>query len=430
MFDFGLHNSIFLFALVILDYLTMEFYTTHLYPFHHKYQYTYFRYLLIFLNTLYVLIPFPFDITFFNNFIYFFLISQRKPIKALQHYIKYLFRFYFIYFLVCCVILLININIETDSSLYTYYMSSIATVSVYIIFHLYVNYKQLKRIQLPLGRYISFFATYLVSIAVMIYCSRLYGKSSDDDLSYSYILLFICGIIVFTLHNYRSIASLMEKQNEQNMLLKKYELEEDFIKNINDSLQTLSKVRHDFKNHLIILDGYAERKDTDKLQAYIHKINEEIGATKLYDTSHNLISSLLNAKNAVCEKEHITFNVEHHFYSIAIDDFSIITILGNIIDNAITAASKTTQGVINLSIIQLDSLIEITCKNNHCETITEKDGKLLTTKKSERGFHGIGLGNVKTCVENLNGTLDIHYTDSEFEVRIELPNYAKTTEAN
>lgn len=305
-------------------------------------------------------------------------------------------------------------------------MSSIATISVYIIFHLYVNYKQLKRIQLPLSKYISFFATYLVSIAVMMYCSRLYGKSSDDDLSYSYILLFICGIIVFTLHNYRSIASLMEKQNEQNLLLKKYELEEDFVKNIDNSLQTLSKVRHDFKNHLIILDGYAERKDTEKLQEYIHKINEEIGATKLYDTSHNLISSLLNAKNAVCEKEHITFHVEHHFHHVAIDDFSIITILGNIIDNAITAAGKTAQGVIDLSIVQIDSLLEITCRNNHCESITEKDGKLLTTKKSEHGFHGIGLGNVKTCVENINGTLDIHYTDSEFEVKIALPNYAKT----
>lgn len=428
MLSFDLHNSILLFTNILIDFLTIEFFATYFYPYHHKYQYTYIRYIFILLNSLFVIIPFKFDIGYITEFIYFLVLSSGKIKDSIRYYVKYLVIDLSVFALIALIILLININITTDSSLYTYYISLIGNVSVYILFHLHINRKQMKRTHLPLPMYISFFATYIVSIAVMIYCSRLYGKSSEDDLSYSYILLFICGIVVFTLHNYRSIASLMEKQNEQNMLLKKYELEEDFVKNIDSSLQTLSKVRHDFKNHLIILDGYAERKDTEKLQTYIHKINEEIGATKLYDTSHNLISSLLNAKNAVCEKEHITFNVEYHFHHVAIDDFSIITILGNIIDNAITAAGKTAHGVIHLSIIQLDSLIEITCRNNHCETITEKDGKLLTTKKSEHGFHGIGLGNVKTCIENLNGTLDIHYTDSEFEVRIELPNYTKTTE--
>lgn len=429
MFSFDLHNSIFLFTLAILDYLTIEFYTAHFSPFYHKYQYTYFRYLLIILNTLHVFIYFPFDIMLINKCIYLLLVSGGKIKKTLQHFIKYLITYYCIYLLACCIILLININIETNSSLYTYYMSLIATVSVYITFHLYVNYKQIKRLQLSFGRYIFFFTTYVNCIAIMLYYSRLYAKSTEYNLSYSYVLIFICGIIVFTLHNYRHIVSLMEKQNEQNMLLKKYELEEDYMKTIDSSLKTLSKVRHDFKNHLIILDGYATQNEIDKLQTYIHKVNDEIGATKIFDTSHKLISALLNTKNAVCEKANITLRVEHHIEHIVIDDFSIITILGNIIDNAITAASKTAHGIIDLSIIQLDSLVEITCKNNHCETIKEKDGKLLTTKKSECNFHGIGLGNVKTCVDNINGTMDIQYTDSEFEVKIELPNYVKTSEA-
>lgn len=429
MLPFDLHNSIFLFANVIIDFLKIEFFATHFYPYKHKYQYTYYRYLLILLNTLYVIIPFDFDFIYFTEFVYLLLISSNKLKATIQYYIRYLFLKFGILLLTSSIVVLVNINIENNSTLYSFYMALTSNIFVYIIFHLYVNYKQLKRIQLPFDRYISFFATYLASIAVMIYCSRLYGKSNEDDLSYSYILLFICGIIVFALHNYRSIASLMEKQNEQNMLLKKYELEEDYVKTIDSSLKTLSKVRHDFKNHLIILDGYAAQNEIDKLQAYIHKVNDEIGATKIFDTSHKLVSALLNTKNAVCEKANIAFRVDHHIEHIVIDDFSIITILGNIIDNAITAAGKTTHGVIDLSIIQLDSLVEITCKNNHCETIKEKDGKLLTTKKSERNFHGIGLGNVKTCVENINGTLDIQYTESEFEVRIELPNYAKTSES-
>ena len=59
----------------------------------------------------------------------------------------------------------------------------------------------------------------------------------------------------------------------------------------------------------------------------------------------------------------------------------MITILGNLLDNAITAASKCENGNLFLSISQLDSYLQIQINNTHIEDIQESDGIFQTTKK-------------------------------------------------
>ena len=73
---------------------------------------------------------------------------------------------------------------------------------------------------------------------------------------------------------------------------------------------------------MLILDGYASKNEYDKQREYIQKLNDELGATKIYDTSNNLVSSILNTKSAVCEKYGVILNVNYQFQSINIDDFN------------------------------------------------------------------------------------------------------------
>lgn len=61
--------------------------------------------------------------------------------------------------------------------------------------------------------------------------------------------------------------------------------------------------------------------------------------------------------------------------------------------------------------------------NCHCEKIKEKNGEFATTKKDKNLLHGIGIKNVRKVVSDLNGQIDICYTDDTFHVNILLPNY-------
>ena len=240
------------------------------------------------------------------------------------------------------------------------------------------------------------------------------------------MFLFVVGVTIFSTYNFRKLIEMTDEQIKQNVLLEKYSMQLSYVKDVDESLPTLHKIRHDFKNHLLIIDGYASKNEYDKQREYIQKLNDELGATKIYDTSNSLVSSILNTKNTVCKKHGVILNVDYQFQSINVDDFNLITILGNIMDNAITAAAKTAKGIIDLSIIQLDSYLEIICKNNHCETLKEKNGTLLTTKNDNKENHGIGLGNVKDCVEKLHGQCHLEYDDMYFCIRITIPNYTET----
>ena len=108
---------------------------------------------------------------------------------------------------------------------------------------------------------------------------------------------------------------------------------------------------------------------------------------------------------------------------VAIDDFSITTIIGNLFDNAITAAQKCSSPWVRASLSQSGSYLELTIDNCHCEKIKEKNGEFATTKKDKNLLHGIGIKNVRKVVSDLNGQIDICYTDDTFHVNILLPNY-------
>lgn len=101
----------------------------------------------------------------------------------------------------------------------------------------------------------------------------------------------------------------------------------------------------------------------------------------------------------------------------------MITILGNLLDNAITAASKCSDGWIKADLQQEDSILVITIDNSHAEEIQEKDGVFTSTKTDNADIHGIGIKNVRKAVNDLRGQIEITYTENTFHVCIMLPNY-------
>ena len=135
------------------------------------------------------------------------------------------------------------------------------------------------------------------------------------------------------------------------------------------------------------------------------------------------MSALLNAKYQLACDKNIDFKIEYNFPAIHIKDFYIITILGNLIDNATTAAAKCKKGYIKLNLFQEGSYLKIEITNNHVEAIKENQGVFKTTKNDTAYRHGLGIKNIRSTVEQLNGQIEISYTEDTFNVDILVPNY-------
>lgn len=362
------------------------------------------------------------------HFFFLFFLSDCRIKKSIGYFIAYEIIYSILFF--CCSFFDASVNIiltdnqfDTNTA-YIYFQGATDNLLVYITLNVFLYAKKIK--QLHALKYAVYFFTFsIASIFLLLYCSRFLFLNEQLAPTFIYVFFFIIAIVFFMSYNQQKILELLQIQLNQQIELSKYEMEEAYTEQINQSVKTLSKLRHDFKNHLIILADYAKNNRNGDILDYIQKINDTLAATKVYDTPHTLISSMLNAKNMLAAQNSVTLDVSYDFNKIFLDDVTLVTILGNLLDNAITAAAKTADGTVSFSINELDSFLEIICENNHCEHIVEKNGVLQSTKTDTAAPHGIGLQNVRGCVDALHGKFQLNYDDTIFRVEILLPNYAK-----
>ena len=239
--------------------------------------------------------------------------------------------------------------------------------------------------------------------------------------------VLIAFIITFCLSTYSKIIFTLEENAINKIQLEKSALEAEYTTQIDNKLQQLHTLRHDMKNHLLMIDSLSAEYKNEQIHDYISKISDKLSQTQTISSSSSTISSLLNSKKLICDDSDITFDLQLDFNNIYISDFTLITILGNILDNAITAASKTDNGYIRLSISQADTYLSIHCENNHNEKIKKREGRFISSKPStglnSNSLHGLGIISITNAVEKSGGTLDINYNESVFSIDILIPNY-------
>lgn len=319
-------------------------------------------------------------------------------------------------------LILLDFSSIVENPYYLQCKDLICTSLLYIFYILYINTKRIKKYH---SRYQYLFNTIIVLISVSLsYLTLFICKSEQTNspvipvfFSAIYLLIMACIFV------YSKFIDLMKENTLSHIQLEKYKLEQQYSLQIDGNIKTLHSLRHDMKNHLITISGYASQNDCEKIQNYINQITGHFSQTYIIETPSHTVSALLNTKYQEAEQKKINCEVHCDFSFLHIGDYEMVTILGNLLDNAISATSKCEQKTLHLSMKQLDSYLQIQIENTHAEDILESNGIFQTTKKESGELHGIGIENVRSIVTKLSGQIDISYTKERFHVSILLPNY-------
>lgn len=179
-----------------------------------------------------------------------------------------------------------------------------------------------------------------------------------------------------------------------------------------DSLRAQS---HEFKNKLQVVLGLAEVGDVEDMKRYVRQLAEyQIAETdRLTDEIHDpvlsgfLLGKISNAKEQGVALD-VFFETEIPVLSHGTMTHDLITIIGNLLDNAIEAASTHVEGSITLDLSYVDDLLTITVEDNGSgmeeEHLLNYFEKGQSTKGENRGY---GLYLVKQSVEALQGSIDV-----------------------
>lgn len=416
----------------ILDFFTMEIFTLTFFRYTHPAQKTWLRYLALGVNLIIAAIPvFPYAIPCYMVFcfFYFFFISSFRFRQSFIFWIKYEIIILLIQLFSSLICAFTNLKMYEEnfvlSSSFFDYQSLTGVILTYIFINLYIHTKRLKTLQIKTIYPVIFSFLSIGIVFLMLFFNNILSVYQELTTVLPWIYVSVSGILILGLSAYRRITEILEEQLTQKLMIDKYETELAYFGDVQHATELLSRLRHDFKNHLLVLDSYAAQGRTQALREYITSLAAKLETSRLISTPDNLISAILNAKNAACHKLHIKFVTNCIFSERYFSDFAAIVILGNIIDNAITAAAQTGNGKIELSLLQIDHFFHILCQNNHNGIIREKNGIFLSTKEDTGTPHGLGIGNVQNCVASLNGSIKIDYTDTTFTVEILLPNHGE-----
>lgn len=237
------------------------------------------------------------------------------------------------------------------------------------------------------------------------------------SLTVSLSLLILANVLTFYL--YDRLSQFYLKKIDSEVLEKERQYYFHQCELMNQLYENTSSYRHDLRNHMMMIAELAEKRNYTEIQTYVGEHVQALSNLKTYSHTGNVyLDSILNFKFSEAELLGVDIQYEidaSNAYTIDRRDLTII--LGNLLDNAITAVSDIPNKEIRFLFRENKGRIIISIINSYDGTVVLKDQKLISRKRDAQ-LHGYGLKNVQQTVDKYHGTVKITHDTSYFQVHI------------
>lgn len=187
------------------------------------------------------------------------------------------------------------------------------------------------------------------------------------------------------------------------------------IRRIQEQIRLL---KHDMKNHTLVILSYLEENRTQEAKIYAGEILDKLN--KMY-TYVNVGNALLNyiVNNKLSEAKEKGIEIKAEIENLAFDymdsvDFSAL--LNNLLDNAIGCAQASQEKKLKLQIISEKGMDVITVQNSIDESVLVHNPELVSTK--EEPGHGYGMKQIRRIVEKYDGMMEVYEQKNMFIVSL------------
>jgi len=191
-----------------------------------------------------------------------------------------------------------------------------------------------------------------------------------------------------------------------------------------ESVEKMQSIRHDMKSHLSTIKTYSASGNQEDIVFYLNYLLEDMKESELYSNTGNMaIDSIVNYKLRSVKTDDVKLDLKILVPAVLhVETVDIVTIIGNILDNALEAVSKVDDKVINLNIALNNGALLIKSENTFNGEVKYQRGKMGKNNEMEiyslKPGHGYGLKNIKRAVDKYDGYLDIAHSNNIFSVRI------------
>lgn len=269
----------------------------------------------------------------------------------------------------------------------------------------------------------------LVFILGIIFTIFYSGIDVGSNVVLKILLMLFLGCMIteniLLLYGFQKYAENLSKNAKQQLELLYQRAEVERLTKIAEWNDNYNEIVHNTSHYLKVIGQLAYERKNDEICKVVDKLNGKLNREEICKYSnHKMLNIILSEYSIKAKSAGIVFDVyvEPGCILNHIQDVDLITMLGNLLDNAILAASKKEKNpsvIVRVFMQKEGKICVIKVVNDFVEKVQDVRGRLISTKKGV-GMHGIGLVSVSKIAKQNNGYLEHYIIGEKFNAVIVL----------
>lgn len=259
---------------------------------------------------------------------------------------------------------------------------------------------------LPLLTVITFSVLYDVSVAIET------ERSINILFGLLAMIFLAANVAMFFIHN-----RIMRESEKNTELRLRDEINREYYADLEKQFESSAILIHDMKRHLNAMRELAKNEDgNESVVGYIDSVFEGNEALTVKRYSQNkLVNVIITRYSVLCRENGIAFfpdvrDVDFSFIS----DSDLVSLLDNLLENAVEAAKNAEEKVISLTAdIRNEAYLLISIENT-VGALPVRNEKGFETQKADKLHHGVGLKSVTRIVKRYGGETSFEIANGRF----------------
>ena len=210
------------------------------------------------------------------------------------------------------------------------------------------------------------------------------------------------------------VAENVDLKQQMEEIQHDYELQKDMADEIMKMREQSRALKHDMKNHTLVILSYLEKNQIEEAKQYTSEILDKLNAMYTYiSVGNSLLNFIINSKLSKAKELEIEIKAEIENLSFSyVDSIDFSSLLGNILDNAMDAAVNSESKKLGVIIAHKKGFDTIAVKNSIDWSVLDRNPELRTSKPEPDP--GLGVRQIRAIVEKYGGELDIYEEQGMF----------------
>lgn len=223
-------------------------------------------------------------------------------------------------------------------------------------------------------------------------------------------LVIISGFIIWRLTQDIQFYQLQEKELDE------------YAREVETIYRQMSGIRHDYRNHLQVMNAYLLQKEYEVLEKYLEELTYEMNQVDaIIRTGNTLIDALVNTKLTRAKQANVQIDATAIApKEIGIPATDLATILGNLLNNALEATylmrDSSHPSFIRVYIAPMKNNLYISVQNS----MLYQPNKFFLSIKSPNRI-GYGLRRIDQAVAKHEGIVNRQWEEGVFATEVTLP---------